>query len=57
MEIPFNAVGEDLDGAGFGQPGRALHQQMAIGEQGDQKSLHQAFLTDNFFADVGFELY
>ncbi len=56
MEVAFNRIGEDLDGAGLGQTGRALDQQVAVAEQGDQQAVDQTGLADDVLIDVVGEL-
>ncbi len=49
VKVALEMVGQGLDGCGLGQPGGAFHQQVPIGQQGDQQPIHQRFLTDNPF--------
>ena len=45
MKLGFQAFGQLLDGAGLGKPRRALDEQVAVGQQGNQQSLDQTFLA------------
>jgi len=47
MELGLQAFGQLLDRTRLGQPGGALDEHVAVGEQGDQQALDQAFLTQN----------
>ena len=49
VKVAFEVVGEGLDGGGFCQAGSALNQQVAIGQQGNQQTVHQFFLANNPF--------
>ncbi len=46
-EVRLQARGQGTNGGGLGQAGRAFHQQVAIGEQGDQQAFDQGGLADN----------
>ena len=50
VKAAFESVGQGFYGAGFGQPGRTLDQQVAIRQQGDNQSLYQVRLADDLFA-------
>ena len=52
MELGFHAFGQVLDRLGLGQAGRPFHQQVAIGEQGDQQAVDELFLTENLGGQV-----
>jgi hypothetical protein len=52
VEIAFEPGGKLLDRRGLGQPGGALDQQMAVGEQGDEQPIDQAALTQDGLADL-----
>ena len=54
VEAAFYTFGEGLDGAGFGQPRRTLHQQVAVCEQGDQQTLDEALLADDLLLQPAF---
>ena len=47
LEIQGNATGQGLQCERLGQAGDALQQNMPVGEQGDQQSVEQVFLTHN----------
>ena len=51
VKVALDALAEYLDCARLGQPGRALHQQVAVGEYRDQQSLDQPLLADDLGAD------
>ena len=55
VEVALNAVGQALDGAGLGKTGRALHQQVAVSQQGRQQPLDQVFLPDYLLFQPLFE--
>ena len=46
---------ELADGAGFGQTGRPLNQQVAVGQQGDEEAFEQLLLADDLFTERGVE--
>ena len=46
-EMEVDRLGEDRDQQGLGQPGHALKQQVAAGEQGDQQPLDDHVLADD----------
>ncbi len=47
VEIALDALGEDFDGAGLGQPRRAFHQQMAVAQQSDQHPIDEVRLAND----------
>ena len=47
MEIGLDGRAQRLDRAGLGQARRALDQQVAVGQQGDQQALDQQRLADH----------
>ena len=47
MKIAFDAVGEYLDCAGFGETRSTFHEQVAVAKQRDQHPVDQVRLTDN----------
>jgi hypothetical protein len=55
VEIAFDALAEHFDGPGLGQPGRAFHQQVPVGQEGDQQAVDQGFLADDVAADIVFQ--
>jgi hypothetical protein len=57
VKIALYAVSQYLDRTGFGQAGCSLDQQMAIGQQGNQKPIHQGGLPDNSFGHVVLQGY
>ena len=46
VEITVQVVGKGFDGGGFGQTRCAFDQQVAVGKQRDQQTIHQFFLSD-----------
>ncbi len=46
-EIRLQARGQRADGAGLGQAGRTLDEEMAVGQQGDQQAIDQGRLADD----------
>ena len=55
-EIRFHVLRQALYRARLGQPGKALHQDVAVGQQGDQQVLDDGFLADDGRAHVGFQV-
>ena len=53
VEIALDACGELLDRGGLGKAGRALDQEMAVGEQSDQQAVDQRLLADDALAELG----
>ena len=54
VEVPLNAIGQALDRLGFSQAGRALDEQMTVGQEGDQQPLDQPGLADDSSLQPGF---
>ena len=55
MEITLEVIGKGFDRRCLGQSWRALHQQVAIGEQGNQQAFNQGFLTDDACGELSFQ--
>ncbi|MDT4814903.1 hypothetical protein FQZ97_479210 [compost metagenome] len=47
VELRLDAFGQLLDRLGLGQPRGAFHQQVAVGEEGDQQAVDELFLAEN----------
>ena len=47
VEVALYALAEYTDGPGLGKTRRALHQQVAVGQQRDQQAIHQLFLAQD----------
>ena len=56
VEVAFDTLRENLDGAGLGQAGGTFHEEMAIAEQCDQHPVDQVRLPDNQAARMCLEL-
>ena len=50
--IAFDRVGERLDRRGLGQAWCALDQQVSVGEQGDEQSVHELGLPEHCLIQV-----
>ncbi len=55
VESTLDTRRQGLDGAGLGQPGGALDQQVAVCQQGDDQSLYQMGLADDLAAEPVFQ--
>ncbi|MND08086.1 hypothetical protein D3C83_304800 [compost metagenome] len=53
METGLNGCGQYADGKRLGQTGHAFEQHVAVGEQPDQQAVHQLFLANNDFPNLG----
>jgi hypothetical protein len=49
VKVTLNGFTEILDGFGLGEARSALHQQVAIGQQGYQESVNEFFLSNDVF--------
>jgi hypothetical protein len=56
VEVALDAVAQDLDRARFGEARCAFDEQVPVGEQRDEHSIQQPFLTDDETLEMGFEL-
>ena len=52
LEAGLNACGHCLDRQRFGQAGNAFEQEMTVGEQSQQKTIHQILLPDDNVTDL-----
>src|SRR5690606_622156 len=52
VEVAFQMVGQGFYSGGFGQPGCAFHQQVAVGQQGNQKAVYQLVLANDPFCQL-----
>ena len=46
-EVGLDQVRQGLDRSRLGSPGKALHEDVSIGEQGDDESFDDRFLSDD----------
>jgi hypothetical protein len=51
VKVCLDPSGQGLDGAGLGDTGRTLDQQVPVGKQRDQQPLHQRVLTQDLPLD------
>ncbi len=51
-EICLHSPGKGFDCQGFCQPGKPFKEDMATGEQADQKSFDQLLLADNYLGHL-----
>ena len=52
VEVTLDTRREFLDGGGLGEPWSAFHQQVAVGEQGDEQAVHQDLLPQDALVDL-----
>ena len=55
-EIGRQVPGKGFDAAGFGQPGKSFHEQVAVAKEPDQQSLGNGLLTDHGRFDPPFQI-
>ncbi len=55
-EFALEVFGEDLDRAGFGESGQALHEDVAVGEDGEDEALDGFELADDARVDALLEI-